>query len=115
MADKEGFTPLHRCCQEPPPQPPKKAKNAELPDTQKPEKSESQIKQEKEESDRLRGEIIKALVGKGVNVNITEPQGLQTPLHLAAMNGFTQVCKYASLVFNSDQKMSLRSVYVVIC
>ena len=40
-----------------------------------------------------RSQIVNLLVAKGVDVNLFEPQGKQTPLHLAAINGYAFVCK----------------------
>ena len=40
-----------------------------------------------------RSQIVNLLVAKGVDVNLFELQGKQTPLHLAAINGYAFVCK----------------------
>ena len=86
VPDKEGFYPLHRCCQEAPPSSSQK-------NDQESEEDTSEAKEAKNmEDDVNRSEIAKLLVAKGVDVNVKEPQGLQTPLHLSAING------YASLV-----------------
>ena len=78
--DKEGFTPLHRVCQEAPPQ-----KKTEENEVEEPEKCKN---------DEERSHIVNLLVAKGADVNCKEPQGLQTPLHLAAINGYASVCRF---------------------
>ena len=49
--------------------------------------------EQKAQNDKYRSEIVKLLVAKGADVNMAEPQGKQTPLHLAAINGYAFVCK----------------------
>lgn len=87
MKDKDGFTPLHRCCQEPPP-PASKPKNEEV----EAEKIELTA-EEKSQNDCNRSEIVKLLVAKGADVNARESKGDQRPLHLAAINGYAFVCQ----------------------
>ena len=54
--DKDGFTPLLRCCQESP-----MAKDD-------PNESEAKKTEDKSNQDNFRAEIIKLLVGKGANM-----------------------------------------------
>ena len=84
VPDKEGFYPLHRCCQEAPPSSSQKTD----------QESEAATKEAKNmEDDVNRSEIAKLLVAKGVDVNVKEPQGLQTPLHLSAINGYVSLIR----------------------
>ena len=41
--------------------------------------------------DRSKAQVAELLVAKGADVNVRESKGHQTPLHLAAMNGFESV------------------------
>ena len=49
--------------------------------------------EQKAQIDIDRSEIINLLVAKGADVNVRESHGQQTPLHLAAVNGYAFVCK----------------------
>ena len=49
--------------------------------------------EQKAQIDIDRSEIINLLVSKGGDVNVRESHGQQTPLHLAAVNGYAFVCK----------------------
>jgi len=87
--DKDGFSPLHRCCQEPPFPNKKQEKSADDDD----KKEKEVTPEEKAQNDKQRSQIVNLLVAKGADVNLFEPQGKQTPLHLAAINGYAFVCK----------------------
>ena len=70
--DREGFTPLHRCCQEEP----------------------GPAQQEEEDRaglDRNKAEVARLIIARGGDVSARESQGQQTPLHLAGMNGLSEV------------------------
>ena len=69
VADKEGFTPLHRVCQERPPE--KKPKKED--DDEEPSEPEKTL----EEEDVLRAEIAELLLKHGARTSTTEPAGLQ--------------------------------------
>ena len=73
--DKEGFTPLHRCCQEQP-----VSSNSDEP-----------AEDYKAKLDKAKAEVAKLLLSKGADVNAKEPKGLQMPIHLSAMNGLPAV------------------------
>ena len=90
--DKEGFSPLHRCCQEPP-RLSKKPKVSGADGGGGEDDDAEMTPEQKAQNDKHRSEIVKLLVGKGADVNVAEPQGKQTPLHLAAINGYAFVCK----------------------
>ena len=62
--DKDGFTPLLRCCQESPMTKDTPSNNDQT--EQKTEKDE----EDKIKQDKSRAEIIKALVAKGANIKI---------------------------------------------
>jgi len=85
--DKDGFTPLLRCCQESP-----MTKDTPSNNDQTDQKTEKEDEEDKTKQDKSRAEIIKALVAKGASIKIAEPQGIQSALHLAAMNGYDKVC-----------------------
>merc|ERR1712117_46895 len=73
--DQEGFTPLHRCCQEEP----------------MPKSCEESPEDYRAKFDNNKSQVAKMLLDKGANVNARESKGQQTPLHLAAMNGLPAV------------------------
>ena len=56
-------------------------------------KDEELTPEQKAQIDIDRSEIINLLVAKGADVNVRESHGQQTPLHLAAVNGYAFVCK----------------------
>jgi len=109
--DKEGFSPVHRCCQEPPlpSKKPEKPSTAFDDNDVEANKEEELTPEQKAEIDKHRSEIINLLIAKGADVNVREPQGQQTPLHLAAINGYALVCKNlleAGADVNSVNKIS---------
>lgn len=73
--DKEGFTPLHRCCQGEPVS----------------ASSDDPADEYKAKLDKAKAEVAKLLISKGANIDAKEPKGNQMPLHLAAMNGLPVV------------------------
>ena len=74
------------------PMPSKKPKtNTDGEDDKKEE--EELTPEQKAQIDTDRSEIINLLVSKGADVNVRESHGHQTPLHLAAVNGYAFVCK----------------------
>ena len=77
-ADKEGFTPLHRCAQEEP-----VSGNDD----------EDQAQDYKDKLDQAKAKVASLLLSKGADVNAKETKGHQRPLHLAAMNGLAAVTK----------------------
>ncbi len=88
--DLDGFSPIHRCCQEPPP----KAKPKVEENSNEPQILDANLeKEQRAQDDAMRSEIVKLLVAKGADVRVREPKGDQTPLHLAAINGYAFVCK----------------------
>ena len=62
--DKDGFTPLLRCCQESP-----MTKDTPSNNDQTDQKTEKEV-EDKIKQDKSRAEIIKALVAKGANIKI---------------------------------------------
>lgn len=93
LKDKDGFTPLHRCCQESPAtsSPPKKSEEGQEAAEAQPNVEDEKAKLR--QSDLDRSEIVKLLVAKGADVNARESKGDQRPLHLAAINGYSFVCQ----------------------
>lgn len=97
VKDKEGWTPLHRNCQQPPPK--EKSNNQSNNDSA----ASSEINSEKgekieplntEEEDKKRAIIAEILLTKGgVDPNITDAKGQHAPLHLCAMNGYAEVAR----------------------
>ena len=75
--DSEGFTPLHRCCQEEPG--PAKARE------------EEEEEEDRARLDKNKAEVARLLLSRGGDVAAREARGQQTPLHLAAMNGLSEV------------------------
>lgn len=84
LADKDGFTPMHRCCQESP----KQDKNEE---EEEEEETDQQVELDAE--DQRRAELVQLLLKNGAKANAVEINGRQRPLHMAAMNGFTRTGK----------------------
>ena len=97
--DHEGFTPLHRCCQEDP-----MAKEAEA--------GAEDAAEARAKFDRAKAAVARLLLERGADVNVREAKGhqvscdwrrpghvtpcspligRQSPLHLAAMNGLAAV------------------------
>jgi len=106
--DKDGFSPIHRCCQEPP-MPSKKPKTNTDGNDEENKDEEELTPEQKAQIDIDRSEIINLLVAKGADVNVRESHGQQTPLHLAAVNGYAFVCKNlldAGADVNSVNKIS---------
>ena len=62
-------------------------------DEEKKDEEEELTPEQKAQIDIDRSEIINLLVAKGADVNVRESHGQQTPLHLAAVNGYAFVCK----------------------
>ena len=83
IVDQHGFTPLHRSCQESP-----------IPNKNKEGEKIDLTEEQKSQNDEQRKKIVKLLVEKGANIQKREPQGQQTPLHLAAINGYAEVSRY---------------------
>merc|ERR1712029_800205 len=83
VKDKEGWTALHRCCQQPPPQ--EKPKEGEPPPAAIDMNGE----------DKRRSEIAALLIrhGPADTASTCESKSLNTPLHLCAMNGYSQVTR----------------------
>ena len=48
---------------------------------------------QRSEEDSRRSEIAQILLENGADVNVKEPKGWQTPLHLASMNGFGETTR----------------------
>ncbi len=97
VADEEGWTPLHRCCQERPP-PEKKKKRDDDDD----EEDEDEKTQSVDQQDAKRAEIAEVLLRSGdANASAKEPKGYQTALHLAAINGYAKTV--AIILSNSDK------------
>ena len=71
--DREGFTPLHRCCQE------------------EPGPAQQDEEEERARLDRNKAEVARLIISRGGDVSAREGQGQQTPLHLAGMNGLSEV------------------------
>ena len=63
--DKDGFTPLLRCCQESP-----MTKDTPSNNDQTDQKTEKEDEEDKIKQDKSRAEIIKALVAKGASIKI---------------------------------------------
>ena len=63
--DKDGFTPLLRCCQESP-----MTKDTPSNNDQTDQKTEKEDEEDKTKQDKSRAEIIKALVAKGASIKI---------------------------------------------
>ena len=76
--DKEGWTPLHRCCQQPPPK-------------EKPKDGEAPEPLDMNLEDQKRSNIVKMLMSKGVDVEVRESNSQNNALHLCAMNGYAKV------------------------
>jgi len=75
VVDAEGWTPLHRCCQE---RPPEKKKEGDSGEDGGP----------LEEEDARRARTAAILLRAGGRADARDRHGQQTPLHLAAMNGY---------------------------
>ena len=132
VKDKEGWTPLHRACQQPPP----KEKNtnqkgnfsvkyygtdveiytahilgrkyisAKLSDL-KGEEEDAEILNVEEE-DKKRATIVELLLTKGgVDPNITDSRGNHMAIHLCAMNGYASV---ASVILSHSQSAEVDPV-----
>jgi ankyrin repeat protein len=91
LPDKDGFTPLHRCCQESPM--PKKEDQEEEGAAEVTSANKEAKAQENKLNDEKRGKIVKLLISNGANPKVKENNGHQTPLHLAAVNNYVQATK----------------------
>ena len=56
-----------------------------------PDLSPEEAAESRAKLDRSKAQVAELLVAKGADVNVREAKGHQTPLHLAAMNGFESV------------------------
>jgi len=98
VKDKEGWTPLHRACQQPPP----KEKNS----NQKEEEDADTLNVEVE--DKKRATIVELLLTKGgVDPNVTDSRGNHMAIHLCAMNGYASV---ASVILSHSQRAEVDPV-----
>ena len=63
-------------------------------DEEKKDEEEELTPEQKAQIDIDRSEIINLLVAKGADVNVRESHGQQTPLHLAAQDGLSEVYEF---------------------
>ena len=64
--------------------------------------------------DRSKAQVIELLVAKEADVNVRESKGHQTPLHLAAMNGFECVANaliHAKADVDAKNKVVIREIF----
>ena len=88
--DQEGWSPLHRCCQQPPPR--DKPKEGEEPPPPI----------DMADEDGKRCQIAGMLLAAGADASLREAKSLNTPIHLCAMNGYARVLE--TILSNRQQQ-----------
>lgn len=111
VKDKEGWTPLHRNCQQPPPKEKSNSQSKNESDATKENNSGKGQETELlniEEEDKKRTVMAELLLTLGgVDPDTTDSKGQHTALHLCAMNGYANVAK---LLLRKSKKIQVDPV-----